>query len=246
MKKIQQFILVLALCCVAAYSQASVVIAGTRVIFPAGEGQASVRLMNQNSRPALVQAWVDAGNPDATPDTVTAPFLVTPPVFRMNANQEQSLRILYLSQKKALPTDRESVFWLNVLEIPPKPSGKAAHQNTLQFAIRTRIKLFYRPANLSLSRAEAPSKLTWGLAQKQHKVTIIVSNPTAYYITLSEVGLHTAKGTVHAATGMVAPFSQLSLAVPSLSSLPSSMASVVFYSLSDFGTANKFQFELAQ
>ncbi|MGT9169473.1 fimbria/pilus periplasmic chaperone, partial [Escherichia coli] len=39
---------------------------------------------------------------------------------------------------------RESLFYYNVREIPPK-SGKA---NTLQIALQTRIKLFWRPKAL--------------------------------------------------------------------------------------------------
>lgn len=37
-----------------------------------------------------------------------------------------------------LPVDRESVFWLNVKEIPKK----SAEENVLQIAVRSRIKLF--------------------------------------------------------------------------------------------------------
>lgn len=43
-----------------------------------------------------------------------------------------------------LPADRESIFYFNVREIPPK-SNKA---NTLQIALQTRIKLFWRPKAL--------------------------------------------------------------------------------------------------
>ncbi|QGY26852.1 fimbria/pilus periplasmic chaperone [Escherichia coli] len=45
--------------------------------------------------------------------------------------------------------DRESVFWFNVLELPPKPDAeKVANQSLLQLAFRTRIKLFYRPEEI--------------------------------------------------------------------------------------------------
>ncbi len=48
-----------------------------------------------------------------------------------------------------LPKDRESVFWFNVLEVPPKPdAATVANQSLLQLAFRTRIKLFYRPEAL--------------------------------------------------------------------------------------------------
>ena len=57
----------------------------------------------------------------STPESVDAPFLITPPLFRMDAQKEQSLRIVYTHDQ--LPADRESLFWLNVLEVPPKPTG---------------------------------------------------------------------------------------------------------------------------
>ncbi|PJI52023.1 molecular chaperone EcpD, partial [Methylobacterium radiotolerans] len=54
-----------------------------------------------------------------------------------------------------MPQDKESVFWLNVLEIPPKDK---ANQNLLQMAFRSRIKLFYRPAGLKGKAEDAPSQ----------------------------------------------------------------------------------------
>lgn len=74
-----------------------------------------------------------------------------------------------------LPADRESVFYFNVREIPPK-SNKL---NTLQIALQTRIKLFWRPKALENTSMKSP----W-----QHKVTLIrngqdftVNNLTPYY-----------------------------------------------------------------
>ena len=86
-----------------------------------------------------MQSWVNAdleGN-------VKAPFTVTPPLFRLNGGKENTLRVVKTAQ--ALPEDRESVFWLSVKTVPPEAEGKGNH---LQIAVRTRIKLFYRPASL--------------------------------------------------------------------------------------------------
>ncbi len=125
------------------------------MIFPAKEGEVTVRLTNQNATPALIEAWIDSGDPQSTPDKVHTPFLITPPLFRMEPNHDQSLRILFTHSEQPLPTDRESVFWLNVLEVPPKPSGpQFQDKNYLQLAIRSRLKLFYRPAGLPGDPAE--------------------------------------------------------------------------------------------
>ncbi|HEX7340581.1 MAG TPA: fimbria/pilus periplasmic chaperone [Rhodanobacteraceae bacterium] len=233
---------VVCMCLAAPAAHASVVISGTRVVFDADAGEATVRLTNDNTRPALVEAWIDAGNMRATPDTVKTPFLITPPVFRINAHKDQSLRILYVPGQKPLPSDRESIFWLNVLEIPPKPTGAAAHANTLQFAIRTRIKLFYRPDHLSMKRIDAPSKLTWQATAAGQKVTIKVTNPTPYYLTLSKVTVdgHDAK------TGMVAPFASLDLVLTGATHAPAKGTKVTYDSLTDFGTAAKHEGVIAQ
>lgn len=224
-----------ALCLLPACGHASVVIAGTRVVFDASQGEATVRLMNHGTRPALVEVWLDKGNIHSTPDSAHTPFLITPPVFRMNAHQDQSLRILYVGNKKALPTDRESLFWLNVLEVPPSPTGEAAHRNTLQFAIRSRIKLFYRPGHLPISRNKASGKLTWTTIGSGPDVALEVHNPTPYYITFSKVTLSVDGNAKAAKTGMVAPFSSLTLALPGLKQVPGAGAKVDYWTINDFG-----------
>ena len=76
----------LALCLLAPGAHASVVIGGTRVVFPASQGEVTVRLSNSAAHPALVEAWIDDGDVQSTPDTANTPFLITPPLFRMEAN----------------------------------------------------------------------------------------------------------------------------------------------------------------
>lgn len=101
------------------YSHASVVIMGTRVIYPEGQRSINVRLSNDELSPSLVQSWMDTGDVSASPDSVNVPFIITPPVFRIEPHTGQTLRIIYTGEK--LPHDRESLFWLNVLDIPAKP-----------------------------------------------------------------------------------------------------------------------------
>lgn len=60
--------------------------------------------------------------------------------------KEASLRIMFLG-KTNLPTDRETLYWMNVKAIPPTDE-KNTQKNTLQLALQNKIKLFYRPENL--------------------------------------------------------------------------------------------------
>lgn len=162
---------------------ASVVIAGTRVIYNAKESEAVVKLSNEGNAVALVQAWIDDGNVRAAPSEMAVPFTVVPPIARIDPGKGQTLRILYTGEP--LPQHKESVFWLNVLEIPPKPTGDAAEVNRLQFAFRSRIKLFYRPAGLKGSAGEAPAQIAWRLVKADNRHALEARNPTAYHVSFT-------------------------------------------------------------
>ncbi|MDF3838545.1 fimbria/pilus periplasmic chaperone [Cupriavidus basilensis] len=163
----------------------SVVIAGTRVIYDARESEAVMKLSNEGKAPALVQAWIDDGDAKAAPAEIAVPFTVTPPVSRIDPSKGQTLRILHTGEP--LPPDRESVFWLNVVEIPPKPTGDEAEVNRLQFAFRSRIKLFYRPAGLKGSAGEAPAQIAWRLVKAGDHQALEARNPTAYHASFSRL-----------------------------------------------------------
>ncbi|STJ32249.1 F17-like fimbrial chaperone [Escherichia coli] len=89
-------------------SYGSVVIMGTRVIYPAEQKSINVRLNNGDSTPSLIQAWLDTGDPSSPPDSVRVPFIITPPVFRVEPLSGQTMRIMYTGEN--LPADRESLF----------------------------------------------------------------------------------------------------------------------------------------
>ncbi|WEN15216.1 fimbria/pilus periplasmic chaperone [Rhodanobacter sp. AS-Z3] len=215
-------------------SHASVVIAGTRVVFPAANGEVTVRLNNQGNAPALVEAWIDSGNPDSTPDTSHVPFLVTPPLARMNPGNGQSLRIVYTGQ--SLPSDRESLFWLNVLEIPPKPVTKPGEeQNTLQFAVRSRLKLFFRPAGLASDAAHAAEQITWSVVADGAGYALEARNPTPYHITISQLSLNVDKVAYALGSGMVAPRSSLRMPIKNLGHAPAAGTPIAFTTIDDFG-----------
>lgn len=230
----------IALCTVVGTAQASVVIAGTRVVFPAANGEVTVRLNNDGSTPALVEAWIDSGNPDSTPDTAKVPFLITPPLVRMNPAKGQSLRIVYTGQP--LPKDRESLFWLNVLEIPPKPVAKPGEeQNTLQFAVRSRLKLFFRPAKLTGDAGTAPERITWSVVADGAGFALEAHNPTPYYITFSQVSFNADKTAYALGSGMVAPMASLRLPIKNLGHAPATGTVVDYTTINDFGAAKSYK-----
>jgi fimbrial chaperone protein len=71
--------------------------------------------------------------------------LSSPAAVRHAGKKENTLRILDATNDQ-LPQDRETLFWMNVKAIPSMDKSKLS-DNTLQLAIISRIKLYYRPAN---------------------------------------------------------------------------------------------------
>ncbi|MET3075984.1 MULTISPECIES: fimbrial biogenesis chaperone [Pantoea] len=204
---------------------ASIVITGTRVIYHQDDKEVSVQLKNVGASPVLIQSWVDNGDANATPENIQTPYIITPPVNRVDAGKGQTLR-LSLSNSGAFAHDRESVSWLNVLEIPAKTKDKA-ELNTLQMAFRTRIKLFYRPAGLKGDANEAVKSLNWSVSNGQLKA----SNPTPYNVSLVTV-------TVNGRTidgEMVPPLSSLTFKISA-----SAGANVSGDYVNDFGAVQPF------
>ncbi|MBT2372350.1 fimbria/pilus periplasmic chaperone [Pseudomonas fluorescens] len=170
--------LVAGLLCLTAQSvQAAIALDRTRVVFPGGEKSVTLSINNQNTKmPYLAQGWIE----DLEGKKVTSPIIVVPPVQRLEPNAKGQVK-LQDAGLLSLPQDRESVFYFNLREIPPK-SDKA---NTLQIALQTRIKLFYRPAALAEAAAAqqaAPFQEKLTLSRQGDVYT--VNNPTPYYVTL--------------------------------------------------------------
>ncbi len=181
----------------------------TRVIFHEGEREASLAVVNQNPYPVIVQVWSDNGDLDSAPETANAPIIPLPAVFRLNPLQQRSLRLLFTGQR--LPQDRESLYWLNLYEIPPRPSEElAAGESRLTVTLRTQMKLIYRPKGLQPTVEHAPSRLIF----RQDRGTLRVENPTPYVITLVAVEVRQDSKSLPVQGGLIAPFSQRELPLP--------------------------------
>lgn len=224
----------------AASAWASVVIHGTRVIFPSGEKEVSVRLTNEGGSPGLVQMWMDSGDINAKPDETKVPFILTPPLFRIEPGKGQTLRMIYT--REPLPQDKESVFYLNLLEVPPRPVElEAENANFMQMAFRTRIKVFYRPKALDSQDAyyKGAAQFVWSVVREGSGYALEVRNPTPYYFSLITVGLaSTVEGgtdIMNSEGGMVAPGGTQKYPLKDLKSMPAAGQKVKFEFLNDFG-----------
>ncbi|MDZ4300222.1 MULTISPECIES: fimbria/pilus periplasmic chaperone [Pseudomonas] len=209
-------------------------ITGTRLLYPADQKEITVKLNNNGTQPALIQSWIDTGSVESTPTSSKAPFLLSPPVARIDPTKGQSLRVLFTGAPMA--QDKESVFWLNVLEIPPKPEA-GADINTLQMAFRSRIKLFYRPTGLPGTASEAIEQVQWQLvpARDGQGLALQAFNPSAFHVSLIELELVAGAQRERSEDGMIAPGETRQFVLPTLKVRPAAGAQVEFSAINDYG-----------
>ncbi|RXV73788.1 molecular chaperone [Burkholderia stabilis] len=193
-------------------AHAAIVPDRTRVIFNEGEQAAIVTITNKSTTyPYLVQSWLE----DAKGNKITSPLMVVPPLQRVEANERNVLRIAKLPGTE-LPADRESVFYLNIREVPPKTDTP----NTLQIALHTQMKLFYRPKAVQPARDEDWTlPMTLRVDTAAHK--LVFDNPTPYHVTVVDVSAGAQKTPVPIEPVMVSPMSTAD--VPFKAATPSTL-----------------------
>lgn len=197
-------------------TQAGIVINGTRVIYSATRKEAAISISNEkNSGIYLVQSWVGSDK-----EGKKTPFIVTPPLFRINPGEENILRIINTSN--TLPEDRESVFWLNVKSIPATSDSTPA-ANRLQVVVKSRLKLFYRPVSLTGQQNAAWKQLSI----QRRSDRLVIRNPTSWYVTLYTLKVN---GLDIPAPDMIPPKSSVSIHF----SAPS-VANVTWQAINDYG-----------
>ncbi|TCM65171.1 fimbrial chaperone protein [Acinetobacter calcoaceticus] len=178
----------LVLSCFASMASANDAIGGvslgaTRVIYPEDAKQISLPIINHSKKDRyLINAWVENKAEQKSKD-----FLLTPPLFVAEANTENTLRVINVEAQ--LPTDRESVYWINVKAIPSIDKATLTDKNVLQLAVLSRIKLFVRPKSLSTTPEMALQKII--ITQTGNAV--VVDNPSPYHITFVNLSLDNEK-----------------------------------------------------
>lgn len=198
---------------------AGVVVGGTRVIYDGAKKESSIHIENPDAVPYLIQSWVDSTEGVRS----NIPFVVTPPLFRMEAKQDNILRIIRVGG--SLPEDRETLYWMNVKAIP----SSEKKDNTLQIAIKTRIKFIYRPTSIKQTLEEAAKVLKW----QQNGKELIVKNNSPFYLTFFTLKANGSK--LQESVRMVSPFNQLKFDLPN----ENKINNVDWQVINDFGGASK-------
>lgn len=156
---------------------AAIALDRTRIIYDGSQKSLSLNISNENKQlPYLAQGWIE----DAQGNKIASPLTVLPPVQRIEPGAKSQVKVQGLPAVNLLVQDRESLFYFNLREIPPR-SDKP---NTLQIALQTRIKLFYRPKALMQTSKEMATPWQEQITLSRLGDSYQVQNPTPYFVTL--------------------------------------------------------------
>lgn len=159
-------------------ANAAVNVDRTRIVMGEDAKSLAVTLTNQSKvQPYLAQSWID----DASGKRSELYLLALPPLQRIEPGKKTQVRIMALPATASLAKDRETLFYFNVREIPPK-SDK---ENVLQIALQSRLKLFFRPDSI---KKKANDRAEEKITVTRENSKLILNNPTPYYITLGYLG----------------------------------------------------------
>ncbi|QHF45616.1 pilus assembly protein [Pseudomonas sp. S35] len=212
---------------------AGISLSGTRLVFDGAHKEAGITVRNSGND-VLIQSWIDTNADDAT----SVPFAVTPPLVRVNGNEQQLLRVIY--EGTGMPTDRESVVWLNVQEIPQASKTP----NTLQLAVRQRIKVLFRPAGMKDNAYLAPAELSWRLVERGARNVLVVNNPSLYHVSIAEITLQSGELSEHPFDStMIAPGEQKEFTLKKLTQSPAPR--LLFSSINDYGARDRYTAQLS-
>ncbi|HCN5613336.1 TPA: fimbrial chaperone, partial [Escherichia coli] len=220
-----KIISIIALCACSSFANAAFTLNSTRYIYDEGQQSVSVNIHNESENKYGGQVWID--NIEKNSESVF--FSPSPMVFKLNPKQKQIVRIVNINDN--LPKDRESIFWLNVQEIPPAPKGDGS---SLSLAINNRVKLIYRPTALKSGRDDAEKNIKL----INSGTDACLENTTPYYFAVSEVKVNGKTINLQVDTknklGLFSPFSKVCLGNVN------SSGSITVTAFNDYGVATSY------
>ncbi|WP_230353751.1 molecular chaperone [Lelliottia sp. WAP21] len=151
----------------------------TRLVFPESDKASSLKIDNESKTlPYLALSWIE----DEQGRKEDSHFMALPPIQRLEAGASSQVRIVKQPATQQLPGNRESLFYFNLREVPPKSSSTGSERSVMQVAMQSRIKLFWRPKAITKKPGE---ETEMKMAITKTATGLSIHNPTPYYITLA-------------------------------------------------------------
>lgn len=179
----------------------------TRIILNQSDKSVSVRLTNQSTTiPFLAQSWIEDKDNKKSRNYITA----VPPMVRLEAGEQVQVRLIPQPTLTQLPADRESLFYFNVREIPPRSEQK----NVMQIAMQSRIKIFWRPKAVEVKNGQV--NLTGKFDVNRTASGLTLKNNSPYFITVGYIGTNGKTLLPKTSSMMAEPFGQASQEIKDL------------------------------
>lgn len=152
-------------------SFAQLTLSSSRLIFNHGEKSSQSILVTNDDlgMPYLVQVWIE----DGEGNKVMRPLAALPILQRLNAEQSKYIKVSFIGNPSELSDDREALFFLNILGVPPKTNAE------ISMTLQLTLKLFYRPKGLPKY-----DEMGWvkELRLEKNENILSLNNPTPYHI----------------------------------------------------------------
>ena len=214
---------------------ADMVIDSTRIIYPQGRRDVQVTLINSSAQiAAFVQLWLDDGTGNQELEPMAVPFVLSPPTARVVPNGRQTVRLTYTGEP--LRADQESVFWFNMLELPPAYKGPT-DVDRVTFARRTRIKVFFRPKGLTGDPLQAMTQLQCSPTKSDGKWALECYNASSFHLSFFGFSLGNAAEKVRTNDlgGMIKPRERVRFELKDFETLPQPLTTLTMDFVNDYG-----------
>ncbi|AOE42554.1 phytochrome sensor protein (plasmid) [Pantoea agglomerans] len=192
-------------------TKATIVPLQDRIIFSRPDIDRRLLIVNNDSHaPVLLQSWVDEGDSGDINKEKNYPFVIIPAVAKMYPGKLLNLKVFPTEKIRDLPQDRESVFWINLYEIPGiRKSHQDKNSNKMEVGLVSQLKITYRPFRDSMNIKSIADAILIHITDNGHSLELVNSSP--YYVTPVSVKVKSPSGEQLLKMGMnrmIGPFSK--------------------------------------
>lgn len=182
-------------------TQAGVGLSQTRIVIEEATNSASISARNEDDKSYLVANFITQQLDSKT--ATEGLFVITPSIFKLTPKQRNIIKIKAITSK--FPKDRESMYYFHSRNVP-----ELNENDGVKVGLENVIKVFYRPANLSMPQETAFKNIK----TKSTENGIKLINGSPYYVNLAGLFVNNKSIKLNKQNNVLAPFSEISYPSP--------------------------------
>ena len=139
-------------------------------------------IKNDNNFPVVIQSWVDDGDLNGSPEKNTGEKIISiNSILKVLPGDIDKIKLLLISDD--FDNNKETLYWLNIYEIPSYKKNTKKTDNQLSVGIRLQVKVIYRPDNIKVSADHAIKDIIF----YKNKGKVFVENRSPLFITFRAI-----------------------------------------------------------